>query len=110
VFPRALRLRKNTQILSVFRRGERIRRGFLTVYFLPGTQPAATVIVDTKLSKKAVVRNKLKRQLRSILQKGELPTGSLVARAYPGLEKESFASLQQLVGQCLNHPTVRSRK
>jgi ribonuclease P protein component len=110
VFPRALRLRKNNQILSVFRRGEKIRRGFLTIYFMPAPQPLVTVIVDTKLSKKAVVRNKLKRQLRAILQSNQLPKGALVARGYAGLEKESFLSLQTLVNQCLNHPSIRSEK
>jgi len=108
VFPRANRLHTNKDILTVFRKGERIRRGFFTLYFLPQAELRATVIVDTKLSKRAVVRNQVKRHIRAILQEAMLPKGYFVARAYPGLEKLSFSELQTLITQCLNHPVIRS--
>ncbi len=110
MFPRASRLHTTQEILTVFRRGEKIRRGALTLYYLPHSETRVTVIVDTKLSKKAVVRNKLKRQLRTLLKQAELPQGHIIARGYAGLEKELYATLRLLLHQCLDHPRIRSQK
>ena len=110
MFPQALRLRTNKEILSTYRKGERIRRGNITLFFLPSPDTKVTVIVDTKLSKRAVVRNLLKRQIRAVLEVTDLPQGHLVVRAYPGLEKILFPELKATILQCLNHPSIRSRK
>ena len=110
MFPRAFRLRSNKEILTTYRKGEKIRRGNLTVFFLPQKDVKVTVIVDTKLSKRAVVRNLLKRQLRAILEQAGLPHGHLVVRAYPGLEKVQFPELKSTLLQCLSHPVIRSKK
>ena len=110
MFPQALRLRKNNQILLVFRKGEKVRRGLLTLYFLPSQQPLVTVIVDTKVSKSAVVRNRIKRQIRAVLQEQTLPQGMLIARAYPGQEKLTFLELQAQIIQCLKNPVFHHAK
>ncbi len=103
MFPRTQRVHRTTDILRVFRQGERARVGNLTLFFLPDSRPEslvrATVVVDKKLSKKAVVRNKVKRQLREILKKVVTRPGMYVLRGFEGADKlsqrEMVSSVQQ---------------
>ena len=99
MFPRSLRLHRSKDILAVFLHGDKLRSGPITFFFLknPQSKLQCTVIVDKKISKKAVVRNLLKRHLRAILRHGPLPHGSLLVRCYPGAETLSFEELQTLV-------------
>jgi len=60
-----------------------------------------TVIVSTKVSKKATERNLLKRRIRAILKENGLPEGELVIRANPGSETLSYEELAQKVGNAL---------
>lgn len=69
MLPRQNRLHKDKDIKNVFTKG----RGFFGVYFLgkyyktPG-EYKFTVVVGTKVSKSAVVRNRLKRHLREVIR------------------------------------------
>jgi ribonuclease P protein component len=104
VFPRAERLRTTKDILQVFRKGQRLSRGVVSCSFLKktGTLVRVTVIVDTKVSKKAVVRNLLKRRVRAILAGLALPTGDIIIRLYKGADEVGFSLLTDQVRQCLN--------
>jgi ribonuclease P protein component len=58
--PRALRIHRTTDILRIMRQGDRWRFGTITLYGIrSGEQVLSTVIIDKKVSKKAVVRNKV---------------------------------------------------
>ena len=107
MFPIGQRLRRSNDILTVFRRGEVARVGGLTVYKLPRADQRVTVIVDKKVSKKAVTRNLLKRRLRAALRAQGLPKGWTIVRGYPGSEKTSYSELTQQLQRCLNHPRLR---
>lgn len=106
MFPRTKRVHRTTDILRVFRQGERIRVGSLTLFYLPDTKSEdiakATVVVDKKLSKKAVVRNRVKRQLRAILQQQSLRPGMYVLRGFEGTEILTSKQLQSAVTQALS--------
>lgn len=103
MFPRRNRLRKSSDIVLVQRKGRRISGGSLSCSFIskPGTVSRVTVVVGTKVSKKATVRNLLKRQIRAILQSSDLPAGDLVVHTYPELKKSTFTAIQTTLNQCL---------
>jgi ribonuclease P protein component len=104
VFPRAQRVRTSKDIVQIFRKGQKASRGVVSCSFLKktGTLSRVTVIVDTKVSKKAVVRNLVKRRARSILASQTLPIGDIIIRLYKGADTVSFALLTEQIIQCLN--------
>ena len=60
------------------------------------------MIVDTKVSKRAVIRNLLKRRVRAILRAAALPSGDIIIRLRPTAKDTPFADLQQQVQKCLS--------
>jgi len=63
------RLAKGKDIQKTFARGRSFFNPFFTVKFAPGGDvPRFTVVVSTKVSKRAVVRNRLKRLVREYLR------------------------------------------
>lgn len=109
MFPRSHRLQRSQDILTVFRTGERFRRGPLTIFYCKGTEPRVTVVVDKKVSKKATDRNRLKRQLRALLMQEALPAGDMVLRVYSGAEHLQFSELKTTLEACLRALTTQSR-
>jgi ribonuclease P protein component len=103
VFPQDQRLHDTADIIASLRRGVRASLGPVTCSLLrkAGTLSRVTVIVDTKVSKKATERNLLKRRVRAILHEATLPTGDLVVRVYPQARDLPFSSLHNQVTQCL---------
>lgn len=100
MLPRANRLRRSDDIVAVLRRGSRRSSGPITAYSSGGPTSRATVIVDKKVSKRAVVRNQVKRRIRAVLHE-QLPAGNVVIRAYPGAETLEFNVLREHVLKCL---------
>ncbi|KKU48691.1 ribonuclease P protein component [Candidatus Uhrbacteria bacterium RIFCSPLOWO2_12_FULL_46_10] len=69
MFPQERRLGRRKDISLVLRRGRQINIPGLTLRFrrTNNTLPRCTVVVGTVVSKKAVIRNRLKRQMRHLL-------------------------------------------
>jgi ribonuclease P protein component len=64
------RLAKDRDISAAFARGRSFFNPFFTIRFLPATKAVRfTVVVSTKVSKKAVARNRLKRIIREYIRK-----------------------------------------
>jgi ribonuclease P protein component len=90
VLPAESRMRRSAEFQLTVRRGSRAGRGLLTGHLLAGGRDEAQAplvgFVVSKAVGNAVVRNKVRRRLRSVLR-GYLPTlpgGSLlVVRAHP---------------------------
>jgi len=90
LLPSESRMRRSAQFKLTVRRGSRAGRALLTGYLLvragEGAQAPLVGFVVSKAVGNAVVRNKVRRRLRSVLR-GYLPTlpgGSLlVVRAHP---------------------------
>lgn len=87
-FKKAERLRKNSEYLNVYRQGKRYHGRYLSVYVIFKNEyiRKAGFVVSKRVSKKAVLRNKLKRQLREIyrINKHILPENiSIVTIAKP---------------------------
>jgi ribonuclease P protein component len=90
VLPAEFRMRRRAEFAVAVRRGSRITRPLLTGHLLvrggEGDQPPRVGFVVSKAVGKAVVRNKVRRRLRSIVRGylPSLPGGSLlVVRAHP---------------------------
>ena len=62
------RLRKNSEFLEVYKSARKIQGRYVSVYFVFKDENARKVgfVVSKKVSKKAVIRNKIKRRLREI--------------------------------------------
>jgi ribonuclease P protein component len=90
VLPAESRMRRRADFTVAMRRGSRAGRALLSAYLLTGAggedQPPLVGFVVSKSVGKAVVRNKVRRRLRSLIRGylPSLPGGSLlVVRAHP---------------------------
>ena len=103
MFARAHRLRRSHDILTVLRRGMRRSHGPFTCYYNRSASPArATVIVDKKVSKLAVERNKVRRRIRAALKEIGLPqSGDLIIRANKESLTLPYQEVVRSIRQCL---------
>ena len=100
------RLKKKTDFDKVFEKGRTVKQGFLLLKFTKNTFKISRFgfVVGKKISKKAVLRNKIRRRLRGIIRK-KLPKikpgfdGVLVA--LKGLEMENFKEIENTVKKIL---------
>lgn len=71
MFHKKNRLAKTRDVKTAFERGRGFFNSFFTIKYLATAQPVArfTVVVSTKVSKKAVTRNRLKRLVREFIRK-----------------------------------------
>lgn len=71
MFPKKNRLTSSHDILLVLKKGRKITTSVCNVYILEsnsGEVPRVSIVVSKKVSKSAVVRNKMKRIFRGILR------------------------------------------
>lgn len=71
MLPASHRLRKETDIKRLFAKGRGVFDELCGLKFLPNGLPITrfAIVAGTKVSKKAVARNRVKRQVRAIVQK-----------------------------------------
>lgn len=70
MLPRVNRLNKQKDFDHIFERGKTKQDGFLVIRFLPNHQKFSRfgLIVSARVAKKAVARNRLRRQLSEVLR------------------------------------------
>jgi len=92
------RLQKKSDIDLVFKKGKSFREGLVLLKVLKtdlGSSRFAFVI-SQKVSKKAIVRNKLRRRLKNILHKSfDKVSADILVIAFPGLEKKAYKELEE---------------
>ncbi|MGA1862164.1 ribonuclease P protein component [Deferribacter thermophilus] len=99
-FKKDERLRKQREFENVFENGRWVNGKYVDICFALDQSRKVGFIVSKKISKKAVIRNKVKRRLREIfrLNKYDLPdTVNLIIVAKKGVEKVSFSDLEDEV-------------
>ena len=107
MLPEANRLKKEKDFERVFEEGKGYNQSFLFLKALEREDKEESrfgFVVSTKVSKKAVVRNKLKRQMREIVRGklDEIKSGyDIVVVTQPGIETQSFHQLKQNLLQLL---------
>ncbi|MBF8280690.1 MAG: ribonuclease P protein component [Candidatus Magasanikbacteria bacterium] len=102
------RLRQDKDFTRVFRGGRRASAGLVLITFSPNRlrEPRYAVVVGTKVSKRAVVRNRLKRRIREqlrLLIKDKVVRGGFdaIVSVRPGADKLRAAILEAQVEAAL---------
>jgi len=97
MLPKNSRLKKTKEIRNVLRNGRSFKERFLILKTVKGgPESRFGFVVPLNVSKKAVVRNRIKRRLRAIVAQEQLRKGrDNLLMALPGAEKETFSDLKQ---------------
>ena len=100
------RLKKEKDFEKIFKKGKSFKNGFLILKIVSNDLEESRFgfIVSQKVSKKAVLRNKVKRRLRDIIQKNivKIKKGvDIVLIVLPGLEKKSFLETKETLDTLL---------
>jgi len=106
MLPKINRLKKKKDIERVFEKGKRFKEDFLILKITKNalSQTRFGFIVSKKVSKKATLRNKIKRRLREIVsKKGKKLKKGLDALliAYPGFETKDFWEIDETLNKLL---------
>lgn len=102
MLPRHFRLSESRTVEAVWKRGHTCSHDALRFRFFQTTRasPRIAVVVSLKVSKRAVVRNRLKRQIHAILAplmpRLSYPVDGILA-AQPGLERRTFQELSTII-------------
>lgn len=104
MLPEINRLKKKKDFERVFQKGKKFITDALFLKKLKNNLSYSRfgLIVTTKVSKKAVLRNKLKRRLRNLVYKKleKIRKGiDVVLIALPGLENKTFKELEEILDQ-----------
>jgi ribonuclease P protein component len=104
MLPRINRLKKKQDIKKVFKKGKKIKEGLLVLKMAKNnlSQTRFGFIVSKKVSKKATIRNKIKRRLREIAGKKRKRVKKgldVLLIAPPGLETKDFWEIDEMLNK-----------
>lgn len=108
MLPRSLRLPLRQNFLSIKKEGRRIQSSFLTLLYVPfqGENSRFAFIISKKVSNKATVRNKMKRQLSQIVEE-TIPSFkniyNIVFIAKPNIVNVDNNKLKEEIKNIFNH-------
>lgn len=100
------RLRKENDFEKLFKKGKSFKNGFLILRVAQNDLKESRFgfIVSQKVSKKATLRNKIKRRLRDVIQrniKDVKKNLDIALIALPGLEKKNFLETKETLNVLL---------
>ena len=99
------RLRKKSDIGKVFKNGKTVAGRFIFLRVAKNglRDNRFAFVVSLKVSKKAVIRNKIKRRLREIIRQTELKQGfDFVIIAKPLIVNQNFQEIKQDLNEIFN--------
>lgn len=102
MLPKINRLQKQKDIERVLKKGKDIKEDFLVLKTVKNNlnESRFGFLVSKKISKKANIRNKIKRRLRELimirLKKIKIGTDNLII-TLPGLEKKDFREIEEKI-------------
>lgn len=104
MLPRENRLKKKKDFEKVFKEGKGFKEDFLILKFILNNlkQSRFGIIVSQKISKKATIRNKIKRRLRALLgfKLAEIKKRvDLVLVVLPGFETKDFWEIEKIMNK-----------
>jgi ribonuclease P protein component len=102
MLPKNYRLKKKKDFERVFKRGKGLGENFLILKFVNNNLGVLRIgfVVGQKVSKKATLRNKVKRRLREVVRANlaKLKSGyDLVFLTKKGIEEKSFREIKEMV-------------
>ena len=94
---RSYSLRKKKEFEELFQNGKRVADGYLATFFLAKAEKKIGIIISKKVSKKAVVRNKIRRRIREVyrLNREDMPQGWMTVIAKRSTAEADFPSLKK---------------
>jgi len=107
MLPKINRLRKKKDFERLFKKGKSFKKGFLVLKFTQNNlnEHRFGFIISQKVSKKATLRNKIKRRLRVVTRQNikNIKKGvDVVLIALSGLEKKDFAEVKEMANNLFN--------
>lgn len=107
MLPKASRIKKKNDFDAVFQKGKSFKTSLLVLKIVKNglKHNRFGFIVSKKVSKKAVVRNKIRRRLAKISSeapKNKEMGSDFVFIALPGIEKKDFSEIKDSAGKLLN--------
>ncbi len=108
MLPKINRIKKKKDFEDIFKKGKSLKNGFL-IFKVAGNglgQSRFGFVVSQKVSKKAVVRNKIKRRMSGIIRLNlkNIKNGiDIVLVALPGIEKKEFSEIQNSINKLLKN-------
>jgi len=102
MLPNKYRLKNKKDFEKVFKKGKSFKEDFLILKIVPNNsnQIRFGFIISQKISKKATLRNKLKRRISEILRLKieKMKKGiDAILIALPGIEKKDFWEIEEIV-------------
>lgn len=102
MLPKENRLTHRKDFDNTFKKGKGAFSDILGIKFIENNLEESRfgIVVSNKISKKAVIRNKIKRQLREIIHQNldEIKNRSdVVIICRPGIEKKEFQEIEQTI-------------
>lgn len=95
-----LRLKKKKDFERVQKQGRTEKGSFLVLKFIPNESEKSRIgfVCSKKVSKKAIVRNKIKRRIRAAVKEAEIKAGyDIVLFAKVNVKEKSFWEIKSLV-------------
>ena len=111
MLPQTSRLKKKKDIERVFKKGKGVKEDFLILKTVKNdlNETRFGFIVSQKISKKANIRNKIKRRLRELvkvkLKKLKKGTDNLII-VLPGLETKDFWEIEEIITKLIKKAQV----
>ncbi len=99
---KSYRLTKKKDFDFLFRKGRSFKEGFLILRFVSAKIESCRfgIVVSQKISKKAAVRNKIKRRIRAVIEPLSPKINKkadIVFLALPGLETKDFREIKETI-------------
>jgi len=93
--PTAKKRLSRQEIETVFKQGKRVSGALFSVVGLSANTTRYAVVVGKKVSNKAVVRNKIRRRVRNILQQQMTTKAHVVVQAKPTTIKAPYTNYKE---------------
>ncbi len=108
MLPKINRIKKKKDFEEIFKKGKNLKNGFLIFKVAKNNlnQSRFGFVVSQKVSKKATIRNKIKRRMSEIirLNSKNIKNGiDAVLVALPGIEKKEFSEIQNSINKLLKN-------
>lgn len=114
MLPKLQRIKKKKDFEAIFKKAKSFKKGFLIFKVSKNSLDVSRFgfVVSQKVSKKATIRNKVRRRLASIIKSevNKIANGiDVIIIALPGIEKEAFLSTKEGLVSSLEKEKIINR-
>lgn len=115
MLPQRNRLKKNRDFKKLFEKGKSSKEDFLYLKVKKNNLESSrfAFVVSKKISKKAVIRNKIKRRLRELvkIKLTQIKKGlDIIIVVTPGFEVSDFLELEEIINNLFNKAGILDKR